>query len=318
MNTPRKLISVVVPCFNEELNLINFYKALTDTADNQPYDIEIILVNDGSKDETYEVIKQLNFQDPRVRGINFSRNFGSYAAIEAGMRIAKGDAIMCISADLQDPPSIIEKFVPLWEDGNHIVWGVRAGRDDPFFKNLFALLFYRFVRLAAFPDFPKEGMDIGLFDRTVIDEYLKIGERNSIPFFTIYSLGYKQAQVPYRRAERVAGESGWPFWKRVKCAIDIAVQFSYVPIRLITGMGFAFAGIAFVYAIVILCLKLFSNATSTGWSSLAVLILFIGGIQMIFLGVLAEYLWRTNDRVKNRPSYLIMERTPESELSNPV
>lgn len=303
----RALISIVVPVFNEEENLPRFYEEMTKSVEGADFDIDIIFVNDGSKDRSMEVLRGLHASDSRVKVLNLSRNFGSYGAIEAGLSFARGDAIMCISADLQDPPEIINKFVPLWRSGHEIVWGTRAGRDDPFFKALYARIFYWFVRKAAFSDFPEDGMDIGLFDRVVVDHYLQIGDRNSIPFFTIYSLGFRQARVPYRRGERYKGVSGWPFWKRVKCAIDIAVNFSYLPIRFITGAGTVCATFAFLYGLIIIGLKLFSQATVSGWSSLAVLILFIGGIQMVFMGIIAEYLWRTNDRVKNRPVYLVMD-----------
>lgn len=310
----RDLISVVVPVFNEELNLHRFYEEMTRAVEGADYDIEMIFVNDGSRDRSIEVLKELHARDRRVKAINLSRNFGSYAAIEAGLTHARGNAIMCISADLQDPPSIIQKFVPLWRSGNDIVWGVRAGRDDPFMKSLFARLFYGFVRMAAFKDFPEDGMDIGLFDRRVIQHYLKIGDRNSIPFFTIYSLGYRQAQVPYRRTERVAGESGWPFWKRVKCAVDIAVQFSYLPIRLILS-----AGLASVFVSLLLTLAMIVSALSGGETSTAMIvstvIFLVGGIQVIATAIVAEYLWRSNDRLKNRPVYLIMD-CYDADLTN--
>lgn len=303
------LISIVVPVFNEQENLKQFYEQLTNAVQRSSYNIELLLVDDGSIDRSWEIIQVLAHMDDRVKGIGLSKNSGSYAAIEAGFTYAQGDAIMCISADLQDPPAIINKFLPLWKDGYDVVWGVRDGRDDPFFKSLLARLFYWLIRKTTFSDFPNDGMDIGLFDRRIIDAYLKIQDRNSIPFFTIYSMGFRQARVPYHRKKRIAGESGWPFWKRIKCAIDVIVSFSYVPIRLIAVVGMISSGLSFLYGLLILGLRLFKNSSMSGWSSLAALIVFIGGIQMVFLSIIAEYLWRTNDRVNNRPVFFVMRET---------
>ncbi len=307
----KNLISVVIPVYNEEENLPIFYERLTEAIKDKNYTTEIIFVNDGSYDNSWKIIQELAKKDNRVKGYNLSRNSGSYAAIECGFNHAQGNAVMSICADLQDPPEIINKFVPEWEKGNHIIWGTRDGRDDPFFKTIFANLFYSIIRKIAFPSFPKGGMDIGLFDRNIIEKYLTFKDRNSIPFFTIFSMGFKQVCIPYRREKRLHGESGWPFWKRIKCAIDIAIGFSYIPIRIITTVGILCAFIAFLYGGTIIASKLFgiANFASEGWSSLAVLILFVGGIQMVFMGIIAEYLWRTNDRVKNFPVYMVMDET---------
>ncbi|MCE2926954.1 MAG: glycosyltransferase family 2 protein [Rickettsiales bacterium] len=304
---PRSLISVVVPIYNEEANIHNFYERLTAAVDGQPYDVEMILVNDGSRDRSFELLRALAEKDPRVTAVNLSRNFGSYAAINCGWEIARGDAIMCISADLQDPPEIIREFFPAWQQGHHVVWGVRAGRKDPFVKSLLARFFYFVLRKVALPDFPKDGMDIGLFDRQVVNEYLKLKEKHGVPFVTIFTMGFRQARIPYVRMERTAGESGWPFWKRVKFALDVIVDHSYTPIRLMTMTGCIIAGFAFAYALLLVFLRVFFDHGGDGWTSLATLIVFLGGIQMMFLGVIAEYLWRTSSHVNHRPAYYVMD-----------
>lgn len=309
----KKLISVVVPVYSEEGNLPVFYDKICEATKDKDYDIELIFVNDGSKDKSLEVLCELHKKDRRVKVLNLSRNSGSYAAIEAGFTYAKGNAVMAISADLQDPPAIINDFYQEWLNGYDIIWGVRDGREDPFFKSLFARIFYEIVRITAFPDFPKDGMDIGLFDRRIIDLYLGCKDRNSIPFFTIYSMGFRQKRIPYKRQKRLAGESGWPFWKRVKCAIDIAIGFSYVPIRFFTVLGLISALLAFLYAIIVICIKIFTSKAMGGWSSTVFLILFFGGLQMCFIGIVAEYIWRIYDRVKNKPVYFIMDEIGEIE-----
>ena len=303
--TQRPLISVVVPVFNEEANIRNFYDRLTAAAAGKPYDIEMILINDGSRDNSFALLKELALADGRVIAVNLSRNFGSYAAINAGWKLAKGHAVMCISADLQDPPEIINEFLPQWQVGYDIVWGVRAGRQDPFFKVLFARLFYTVLRRLAMPDFPRDGMDIGLFDRSIVEHYLALREKHGIPFVTIYAMGFRQARIPYGRKARVAGESGWPFLKRVKFAIDVVVEHSYVPIRLMTLTGVALATLSFLYGALLIVLKLLFSMASDGWTSLATLITFVGGVQMVFLGVISEYLWRMSRYVKSQPIYYI-------------
>lgn len=305
-----KLISIVIPVFNEEDNIKNFFERMEKATSGRDYKVEYIFVNDGSKDKSIFILDNLASNNQHVKVIDFSRNFGSYAAIEAGLINSQGEAVMCISCDLQDPPEIINEFYPLWSKGNDIVWGVREGRKDPFFKKNFAKLFYFLVRNLAFDkDFPDDGMDIGMFDKKVIQSYLLYNDRNSIPFFTIYSMGFQQARVPYVRMERVAGESGWPFWKRVKCSIDIMVAFSYFPIRAMTTSGILLSMLSFLYLFAIIFLRLFSPGFSApGWTSIAALILFMGGIQFIFLGIVAEYLWRTSERVKDFPRFLVKSK----------
>ncbi|NBO17829.1 MAG: glycosyltransferase [Proteobacteria bacterium] len=303
----RPLISVVVPVYNEEANIANFYDRMCAAVKNQPYDMELIMVNDGSRDRSFALLKELAEKDGRVVAVNLSRNFGSYAAINCGWGMAKGDAIMSISADLQDPPEIINEFVPEWQAGNQVVWGVRDGREDPFFKSLFARLFYVVLRKTALPDFPKDGMDIGLFDKNVVKEYLEHREKHGIPFVTIYTMGFRQVRIPYQRKARVAGESGWPLWKRIKFAIDVLVDHSYVPIRMMTLVGAGVAMMALGYGVLLILLKLFFGHGGDGWTSLATLIVFMGGLQMLFLGIIAEYLWRISSDVKRRPAFYVMD-----------
>ncbi len=305
MSSP--LISIVVPVYNEEANIQRFYARMAAAVEGEPYDVEMIFVNDGSRDRSFEMLSELAQKDARVTAVNLSRNFGSYAAINCGWKLAKGSAIMCISADLQDPPEIIREFFPKWQEGNHVVWGVRAGRKDPFMKSLLARFFYSVLRKLALPDFPKDGMDIGLFDRQVVNEYVGLNEKHGVPFVTIFTMGFRQARIPYVRMERTAGESGWPFWKRVKFALDVIVDHSYTPIRLMTMTGCVIAGLAFSYALLLIFLRLFFDHGGDGWTSLATLIVFLGGVQMMFLGVIAEYLWRASSHINQRPAYYVMD-----------
>lgn len=307
----RPLISVVVPVYIEEETVHQFHTALLEATADADFDLEILFIDDGSTDNTFAELERIHAKDPRVRVLRFSRNYGSYAAITAGFHHASGDAIVAISVDLQDPPSLIPQYVAKWREGYDIVWGTRDGRDDPFFKSLYASLFYGMVRRFAFKDFPNDGMDSGLFDRRVIDVYRALPERNNIPFFTLYSLGFRQARIPYKREARKAGFSKWPFWKRVRAALDVMVGYSYAPIRLITVMGLISAGLAFLYGLFIIANRLLGNQFDPGWSSVMVAVLFIGGVQMIMLGIVAEYIYRNAEIIRARPRYIIMEQVGE-------
>jgi dolichol-phosphate mannosyltransferase len=303
----RELVTLVSPVYCEEENLERFYEELMLALRGADFDVEILFVNDGSRDATPEILAQLAERDPRVRVLTFSRNFGALAAMTAGLYHASGEAVVVMSVDLQDPPSLIRSFVDHWREGYDIVWGVRDARDDPALKTLLARGFYWVIRRLAFPEFPRGGMDTGLFSRRVVDVYRTLPERHSSPIASIYDLGFRQAYVPYERRARERGTSGWPVWKRINTAIDIITGFSYLPIRIMSTVGALFCVAALSYAAVIVYRALFMGLGGEGWPSLAVLVLFIGGVQMIFLGVIAEYLWRTNQELRSRPRYIIVE-----------
>ena len=318
MSERRELVSVVVPVFREELNIRPFYDALLEAVADADFDIELLFVDDGSPDETWQHVQKLASDDERVRALRFSRNFGSYAAIAAGLSGARGDAVVCISVDLQDPPSLITQFVKKWREGNDIVWAVRESRDDPFFKSLLAKTFYGLIRRGIFPDFPEGGMDVGLFSRRVVDLYNRIPERHSIPFFTIYNFGFRQARVPYHRRGRERGTSGWPFWRRVRAAQDVFISFSYAPIRIISTLGLFTGSLAFVYAAFVVLRKLIWDAGGAGWPSMIVIVLATSGVQMFLLGIVAEYLWRQGEYIRSRPRFILMEEMESGGAVRPL
>ena len=303
----RDLISLVTPVFCEEENVEPFHAAVAEAVSGADFDLEIVFVDDGSNDRTPEILRRVADKDPRVRIVTFSRNFGAIAGCTAGMLHAAGDAVALMTVDLQDPPALIPQLVDEWRKGNDIVWAVRRSRDDPFFKALFARAFYGIIRRIALPGYPEGGSDTGLFSRRVVDVYRAMPERNSSPFFTLFTYGFKQAQIPYDRGPRLRGTSGWPFWKRVKNAIDVVTSFSYWPLRLINVVGFLMAGAAILFGLVIIVRRLFFGLGGEGWASLAVLILLIGGLQMFFLGILAEYIWRIAEQTRQRPRYIISD-----------
>lgn len=317
----RPLISLVVPCWNEQQMVAVFHAETSASIRDMDADFEFIFIDDGSTDDTYAELKKLADSDRRVRVLRLSKNFGGFPALSAGLHSATGDAVICMAADLQDPPDLIPKLVKSWLEGHDIVWGTMEGRADSFFQNLTSRLFYSTIRRIALHDMPHRGMNIGLFSRRVIDIYNALPERDGIPFFTILKLGFPQARVAYDRQPRRTGTSGWSFWKRVRSAIDVVVTFSYAPVRLISAVGFLAAIIGILYALVILVQSLFFGAQVSGWSSLMVVLLLVSGIQMVTLGFIAEYLWRQSKQARREPRYIVMDEygeRPPAKPANPV
>jgi len=302
------LISVVVPTYNEEGNVEIFYHEVSSVLKGLDTEWEIIYVNDGSRDHSAELIMKLLNEDGHVNLLNLSRNFGSYGAISAGMAHARGDAVICMSCDLQDPPSLITEFFNNWRQGADIVWGIRATRNDPGFKAAYANIFYWILRKFIWHDFPQGGMDCGLFDRRIIDLYNNLPLRNTIPFLAIYDMGFRQVQIPYDRRERLRGQSNWPFFKRVKSAIDVLLDFSYLPIRLISTLGILISIFSIMYAVTVILNRIFLGIGGSGWPSTIALVAFLGGIELTVLGVLGEYIWRVAEQARARPRFIIMDR----------
>jgi glycosyltransferase involved in cell wall biosynthesis len=314
--TDQPLISVIVPAMNEQDNVRPFYDAVKAVTDSLPdFQWEMLFVDDGSTDATLERILVLRERDPRVSVIRLSRNFGSYAAIKAGFDYAHGDACISISADLQDPPELFRSFTARWQEGYHIVWGVREGRDDPWSKRVLASLFYRLVRRLALADLPDHGMDCGLFDRKVVDTFRRIRDKNSITFMTIYWMGFRQARIPYHRQSRRFGETKWPVGKRIKAAMDVITAFSFLPVRLSSYLGLTISIVALIGAVIVLFNKLVLGIGEWGWPSLMVTVLLLGGIQMLTLGIIGEYLWRISNEVRDRPQYIVMEEFEKAQSS---
>lgn len=304
-----RLISVITPVFNEEENIIPFYEAVKAVTDElNGFQWEFIFADDGSTDRTFEQIRLLREKDPRIFALQLSRNFGSYSALRAGFDYARGEAVITIAVDLQDSPQLFKPFVSQWQEGYHIVWAVRTHRADNWLKKTLATLFYRLAGQVALPQLPPGGMDYGLFDRKVIDAFRRINDQNNITFMTIYWMGFKQAWVPYRRGPRKRGASKWPLGKRLKSALDVLTSFSYLPIRLASYLGLAVSFLSLLGAGVIVVNKFILGIGGWGWPSIMVAMLLLGGVQLIMLGILGEYLWRVSNVVRGQPPYILMNR----------
>ncbi|MDQ2922656.1 MAG: glycosyltransferase [Acidobacteriota bacterium] len=298
-------ISIVVPVYNEQENLPEFYRRIGSAVDQSlDFRCEFLFVNDGSIDDTAQILRGLADGDRRVKVINFTKNYGSHASLLAGLIHTTGEAAIVLSADLQDPPEIIPTLVSKWREGFELVAGVRASRKDPFLKRLLARTFYFIFASIADTDYPKGGTDFFLVDRKIIEFLASSIERNAFLMAQIFSLGFKRVEVPYQRAERFAGTSKWTLGKRFKGAIDYFVAYTYVPIRLMSYAGLVVAALGFVYAAVV-AINAFRGNPTEGWSSLMIVLLVISGFQMLMMGVMGEYVWRMLDQVRQRPKYVI-------------
>src|SRR5580700_6608941 len=306
----RLLLSVVVPCHNEEEVLRETNHRLFAALDKIPMQLEIIYVDDGSTDSTAEILRDLQTGDPRIRVIRFSRNFGHQMAITAGIEHASGDAVVLIDADLQDPPEVILDFIDKWMDGFDVVYGVRTERDgESAFKLLTAKYFYRFIGKLSDTEIPLDTGDFRLMDRTVVDALLSMPERDRFVRGMVSWLGFSQAAVPYRRAARAAGVTKFSLFKMLRFATDGIVSFSILPLRLATWVGFAASGVALLGVLITVVERLMGvQGLVKGWASILVAILFIGGVQLICMGIIGEYIGRIYGESKRRPLYVVRER----------
>jgi dolichol-phosphate mannosyltransferase len=305
----KPLLAVVVPVHNEKDNLVRFHEEVSAVMQALgEYDWEFMFVDDGSTDGSFEVIQTLRDLDSRVAAIRFPRNFGSHVAIAAGIDHAKGDAAVIMAADLQDPPSLIRDFVARWRDGFDVVWGARSGRDDGKMRAWAMNRFYSLVRSIAIPSYPKGGTgSFCLITKPVMDAFRQMNERNRLTFGLIAWAGFRETQVPYHRPRRLVGSSSWTTGKMLKAAVDTFVSFSFLPIRAISYFGLLVSALSFLFGFYVLVNKLFFGTHVEGWTSVMLAVLLLGGVQLVMIGVLGEYLWRALDEARARPLYIIQK-----------
>ena len=306
----RGLLSVVVPCLNEQEVLVESNARLVSALQQVPMNFEIIYVDDGSTDSSGELLRNLQACDDRLRVVQFSRNFGHQMAITAGIEHASGDAIVVIDADLQDPPEVIGEFVQKWLDGYDVVYGVRTERDgETAFKLWTAKIFYRSISRLSDTPIPLDTGDFRLMDRRVADALLSMPERDRFVRGMVSWLGFSQASVPYRREQRKAGVTKFSLFKMVRFALDGIFSFSILPLRLATWTGFLASVMALLGIIAVLIGKFFEMpGLVRGWSSTVIAVLFIGGVQLICIGIIGEYVGRIYGESKHRPLYVVRDR----------
>ncbi len=307
-----KLISLVIPCYNESEGLRTLMLRLDMVVDmlKTEVNVEIILVDDHSTDGSNVILKQLCEGRDYLKFIRLSRNSGSQVAIIAGMKYCKGDAAVFLAADLQDPPELVADMIVKWREGFDVIWAVRAERQgvsriSVFFSNMF----YRLLNKMTEIHFPKKGADYALMDRKVIDGLVSsAGSKPSLGALISW-LGFNQTEIPYIKEERKFGTTKWTLSKKLNAFADAFVGFSYLPMRFMSLIGFMAAFFGFIYAIVVAVARFIIGEAIEGYASLMVVILIIGGLQMLMLGVLGEYLWRNLEESRKRPLFLIEEQS---------
>lgn len=301
------LLSIVAPCYNEESGLVEFVRRVTAVAAaiGSPY--EIVLVNDGSRDDTLTVALQLAKGDSHIRVINLLRNFGHQAAVTAGLDRAKGDAVVLIDSDLQDPPEIITEMMTRWRDGADVVYGQRRSRaGESGFKVWTAKLFYRVLARSADRKIPRDTGDFRLMDRKVVDVLIQMRERHRFIRGMVSWVGGRQEPVLYDRAPRFAGDTKYPLTKMISFAVDAITSFSVLPLRLLTYSALTVLGLTLLMALVVFVVKLINPAYFIpGYASIMLTLMFFGGINLFAFGILGEYIGRTYESVKGRPLYII-------------
>jgi len=311
----KSLVSIVIPVFNEEENITKLSERLVAAAPSWDLPFEVILVDDGSKDKTLSLLRQLHQQDSRFKYISFSRNFGHQTAVSAGLRYTKGNVIAVMDADLQDPPEQLYRFLDKWREGYEVIYGIRTKRKENIFKRSAYHIFYRILAWCSSIDIPLDSGDFCVMDRAVVDWLNSMPERNRFVRGLRSWIGYRQIGIPYERDKRFAGEVKYTFQKLLRLAFDGIINFSYRPLQISGSFGFlvclsSFLGIIFVVVHRILGFEIFGYSPQDvpGFTTLVLAVLFIGGVQLLTMGLFGEYLGRIFDEVKQRPLYIVKEQ----------
>ncbi|MDO5300417.1 MAG: glycosyltransferase family 2 protein [Clostridia bacterium] len=308
-------VTLIVPCYNEEASLPIFYDAVCDVARQLPdYELTLLLVNDGSRDGTLAIMRRLAKKDERVKYLSFSRNFGKEAAMYAGFCNAKGDYIAVMDADMQDPPSLLPQMLEILAGGEYdSVATRRVTRDgEPPIRSFFARMFYRIINRISEADIVDGARDFRLMKREMVEAIVSMCEYNRFSKGIFGWIGFRTMWLPYKNVERVAGETKWNFWKLFKYSIDGIVNFSQAPLSIASYTGLGFTLLAFVATLFIIVRRLIFGDPVAGWASTVCIILFIGGIQLLCMGIIGQYLAKTYMEVKRRPHYIIAETNEES------
>jgi glycosyltransferase involved in cell wall biosynthesis len=308
----RPLLSVVTPAFNEAENLPRFYERLCKTMELVDMEWEWLVVDDHSRDGTFEFISGLAKRDSRVKGVRFSRNFGAHTALTCGLHQAQGDCVAALAADLQDPPEFIPALLAEWKKGAQVVWAARHERRGETAATIgSARLYYWVMRnVVGMKEMPASGADFFLLDRQVAEAFAHFNEANVSILALLTWMGFRQAVIGYDKEARLHGRSGWDLKKKLKLLVDSVTSFSYLPIRFMSYLGFVVAFLGFLYAGVVI-FNAFHGDPVQGWSSLMVIVLVVGGLQMLMMGILGEYLWRALDESRRRPRYMVEATTAD-------
>ena len=305
--------SIIAPIYNEADNIPILYKRIQEVMDQTKETWELIMVDDGSQDGSTELIRDLSMNDSRIRPVIFARNFGHQIAVTAGLDYSRGDAVVVIDADLQDPPEVILDMIQQWQDGYEVVYAIRSEREgETWFKELTASIFYRLIYRITDVDIPLDTGDFRLLDRKVVSVMGQMRERHRFLRGMSVWVGFKQTGVTYKRAARLAGETKYPFRKMLKFATDAITSFSYFPLQMAMYLGFISAGISILAIPVVVIMRASGSQAFFGQASTLISVLFLGGVQLVSLGILGEYIGRLYDEAKGRPLYIVSEE-PEDD-----
>ena len=302
------LISLVIPVFNEEASLAELYRRVTAVMEMSHTPYELIFVNDCSTDRSPPLLHELATHDSRVKILTFSRNFGHQLAITAGLDYSHGDAVIVMDADLQDPPDVLPELLAKWQEGYDVVYAVRTAREgESAFKRGTAILFYRLLKRLAGVEIPVDAGDFRLMSRRAVTALGTLRERHRFVRGLSSWIGFRQASVSYARATRYAGETKYPWRKMLTFACDGIASFSFAPLRIATYLGLGASFVSFLYIVYALWIKFFTDRSVAGWASLVVAVLFIGGVQLLTLGIIGEYIGRMFEEIKQRPLYIVAD-----------
>ncbi len=307
------LVSVVVPAYNEEEVLLECHRRISNVLDSMSVDAEIVYVNDGSEDNTLTIIKGLQKEDHRVCIVDLSRNFGKEIAMTAGIDFSQGDAVIIIDADLQDPPELIPELVKHWNDGYDVVYAQRLAREgESLIKKMTAHTFYKLIQKVSHVQIPEDTGDFRLLSRRAVESLKKLSEQHRFMKGLFAWIGYEQKSVPYRRDPRYAGKTKWNYWKLWNFALEGITSFTIIPLKVATYLGLVTAAGAVAYGSFVIIRTLVYGNPVPGYPSLLVAILFLGGVQIIVLGVIGEYLGRVFNEGKRRPLYFLKNHIPST------
>ena len=306
---PSPIYSIIAPIFNESGNIPDLYIRLRDVLDSTGESWELILIDDGSTDDSADLIRDYANQDARVKPVLFARNFGHQIAVTAGLDYSRGGAVVIIDSDLQDPPEVILDLITKWKEGYEVVYAVREEREgESWFKLFTAALFYRMISSITDVNIPMDAGDFRLLDRKVVDVLNQMREKHRFLRGMSSWVGFRQTGVPYRRVARQVGETKYPFRKMFRLAINAVTSFSYFPLQLATYIGFIAASISILSIPIVIAIRLWgSESPLVGQATTLIAVLFLGGVQLISLGILGEYIGRLYDEAKGRPLYIVRE-----------
>ena len=302
------MISIVIPVFNEEINLQKLTTEILKVIKEVNLNYEIIFVDDGSTDKSFEILSNLTLENEYIKVLSLSRNFGQQAAYTAGMKCSKGDILILMDADLQDPPCLIPQFIEKLNQGYDVAYAVRKNREGALLKRISYFLFYRFLKLISPLPIHLDSGDFGAISRRVADQINRMPERHRFLRGLRSYVGFKQVAVPYKRMERAEGKAKYGMLKLLGLASDGIFGFSLVPLRLATVLGFLISSISIIYGLHVVIWRITSDTELPGWATLATALTFLGGLQLLFMGIIGEYVGRIFAQVTTRPEYIVKEK----------